>query len=164
MVIENLERGGWGSQIFLLISSFKRYLRFYRPNSFRDTAIFIIKDKYYTVLDIGSLGVCTVHHFTTSGRERFSPRRRRGKKEKKKSLHGAILFYICTEIRTRETIINCTYWNTRIFIPPPLLFIVVFRFFSPVIFVSFVVGKRGSVYFFQSCSFVDFCSEKSIFV
>lgn len=44
----------------MLISSFKRYLRFYRPNSFRDTAIFIIKDKYYTVLDIGSLDICTV--------------------------------------------------------------------------------------------------------
>lgn len=159
MVIENLERGGWGSQIFLLISSFKRYLRFYRPNSFRDTAIFIIKDKYYTVLDIGSLGVCTVHHFT-SGRERFSPRRRRGKKEKKKSLHGAILFYICTEIRTRETIINCTYWNTRIFIPPPLLFIVVFRFFSPVIFVPSIIGKREGLFF----SIVEFCSEKSMFV
>lgn len=160
MVIENLERGGWGSQIFLLISSFKRYLRFYRPNSFRDTAIFIIKDKYYTVLDIGSLGVCTVHHFTTSGRERFSPRRRRGKKEKKKSLHGAILFYICTEIRTRETIINCIYWNTRIFIPPPLLFIVVFRFFSPVIFVPSIIGKREGLFF----SIVEFCSEKSMFV
>lgn len=160
MVIENLEQGEWGSQIFLLISSFKRYLRFYRPNSFRDTAIFIIKDKYYTVLDIGSLGVCTVHHFATSGRERFSPRREEKKKEKKKSLHGAILFYICTEIRTRETIINCTYWNTRIFIPPPLLFIVVFRFFSPVIFVSFVVGKREGLFF----SIVEFCSEKSMFV
>lgn len=48
----------------MLISSFKRYLRFYRPNSFHDTAIFIIKDKYYTVLDIG--GVSVFARFITS--------------------------------------------------------------------------------------------------
>lgn len=74
------------------------------------------------------------------------------KRERERSVHGAILFYICTEIRMRDNklyILKHTH-----FIPPPLLFIVVSRFFSPRDFSSHVVvvvGKR-SVYFFHLCS------------